>query len=75
MCSSDLEPGAVTVARVSEKLELSDDALTLVAEAGLTPGSRAEILGRTDDGMQVRTDRGTHHVPDTVGGQLFVTPA
>ena len=50
------------------------------------PGSIAEQMNRLyidealrrrliEAGMQVRTDRAPHHVPDTVGGQLFVTPA
>src|SRR5215208_456092 len=42
------EPGKVTVARISEKLELSDDGLHLVATARLVPGASATVLGRTD---------------------------
>jgi DtxR family Mn-dependent transcriptional regulator len=66
-------PGKVTVARISEKLELSDDGLRLVAAARLVPGASATILGREGGGVRVKTATGTHVVPDAVAEQLYVS--
>jgi DtxR family Mn-dependent transcriptional regulator len=65
-------PGGVTVSRVSEKLELSDDGLQFIANASLVPGSTATIVGREKDGVRVRTDTGEHVVPTKVAEQLYV---
>jgi DtxR family Mn-dependent transcriptional regulator len=67
------DPGQITVARISEKLELSDDGLQLVAAARLVPGASAEVVGREADGVRVKTATGEHVVPDVVGEQLFVS--
>ncbi len=69
------EPGRVTVSRVSEKLELSDDGLQLVADARLIPGSSAEVVGRGPEGVTVRTDAGDTTVPDEIAEQLYVIAA
>jgi len=66
-------PGAVTVARISEKLELSDAGLKLVAEARLMPGCSATIVERNAEGIHVRTATGEHVVPTTVAEQLYVS--
>jgi DtxR family Mn-dependent transcriptional regulator len=68
-------PGQVTVARISEKLELSDDGLRLVAEARLIPGATAEVMGAVPNGVQVRTTAGEHTVPDEIAAQLYVSAA
>jgi len=67
------EAGPVTVARVSERLELSDDALQMIANARLIPGANAVVLGRDGDGVRVKTTTGEHVLPDSVAGQLFVS--
>jgi DtxR family transcriptional regulator, Mn-dependent transcriptional regulator len=69
------EPGQVTVTRVSERLEIDDDALSLIATGGLIPGSRAEVLDRRDGGVAVRTDAGERVVPDAIARLLWVAPA
>jgi len=66
-------PGAVTVARISEKLELSDAGLKLVAEARLMPGCSATIVERNAEGIHVETATGEHVVPTTVAEQLYVS--
>jgi len=66
------EPGDVTVARISEKLELSDDGLQLVAAARLVPGSTATVVDRDADGVRVKTGTGEHIVPNNVAEQLYV---
>jgi DtxR family transcriptional regulator, Mn-dependent transcriptional regulator len=67
------EPGRVTVSRISEKLELSDEALQLVARARLIPGSTATVLSNGPDGVVVDTPAGEHTVPLEVAEQMFVT--
>jgi DtxR family Mn-dependent transcriptional regulator len=67
------EPGSVTVARISEKLELSDDGLKLVADARLMPGCSATIVERAADGVHVTTATGDHVVPTKVAEQLYVS--
>jgi DtxR family Mn-dependent transcriptional regulator len=67
------EPGRVTVARISEKLELSDEALQLVARARLIPGSTATVVSSGPDGVVVDTPAGEHTVPLEVAEQMFVT--
>ena len=65
--------GPVTVARVSEKLELDDAALAFVAEAALIPGSDASILGRDGGQVVVETATGEQRVPDALADLLFVS--
>jgi DtxR family Mn-dependent transcriptional regulator len=71
------DPGSVTVSRISEKLELSDEGLHLVAAARLMPGASATVVGRDDrgGGVRVKTATGEHVVPGTVAEQLYVARA
>jgi DtxR family Mn-dependent transcriptional regulator len=66
------EPGNVTVSRISERLELSDDSLQLVANARLVPGASATIVSRDGDGVVVKTGTGEHVVPTAIAEQLYV---
>jgi len=70
---AEAAPGAVTVTRISEKLELDDDSLAFVARARLIPGSKATVVERHDDGVVVTTGTGRHTVPRPVAEQLFVS--
>ncbi len=65
--------GAVTVSRISEKLELDDDGLRFVATARLMPGCTATVASRTETGVFVTTATGDHTVPLRVAEQLHVT--
>src|SRR5664279_693136 len=47
--------GPVEVVRISEKIELDDDALNLLAEAQLIPGQRAIVVSRSPSGVTVKT--------------------
>ncbi|HEV2310660.1 MAG TPA: metal-dependent transcriptional regulator [Acidimicrobiia bacterium] len=67
-------PGPVRVARISERLELDDRALSLLAAAGLIPGSEASVLGRGSGGTRVIADDGERTVPDDVARLTFVQP-
>ena len=69
----DSEPGRVTVTRISEKLELDDESLRLVADARLIPGATATVMERRADGMRVKTPAGEHTIPIVVAEQMFVT--
>jgi DtxR family transcriptional regulator, Mn-dependent transcriptional regulator len=69
------EPGAVVVERVSEKLELDDDGLVLVARAGLVPGREVTVLEQGRAEVRVRTQNGDHRVPVGVAEQLHVSLA
>jgi len=67
------EAGPVTVARVSERLEMSDDALSLIASAHLMPGCDATVIGTGADSVTVKTDTGEHRVPRAVAESLYVS--
>jgi DtxR family Mn-dependent transcriptional regulator len=64
-------PGPATIARVSERLELDDAALTFVASAGLIPGSAVTVQGRDGDVVLVETTTGAQRVPADLAGLLF----
>jgi DtxR family transcriptional regulator, Mn-dependent transcriptional regulator len=70
---ADAEPGQVTIARISEKLELDDAGLHLVAVARLIPGASATVVDRGTEGVLVRTPTGEHTVPPAVAEQMFIT--
>lgn len=70
---ADSGPGDVTVTRISEKLELDDGGLELIARAQLIPGSPATVVGTDPSGVLVRTPAGDHTVPSRVAEQMFVT--
>jgi DtxR family Mn-dependent transcriptional regulator len=67
-----VESGTVTVSRISEKLELDDDGLRLVAKARLMPGCTASIAERADGDVTVTTATGRHVLPRRVAEQLHV---
>jgi DtxR family Mn-dependent transcriptional regulator len=66
--------GPVRVARISEKIELDDRALSLLAAAHLTPGDQASVLGTAGDGVRIRGDAGERTVPGDVARLTFVVP-
>jgi DtxR family transcriptional regulator, Mn-dependent transcriptional regulator len=70
---ADAEVGPITVARVSERLEMSDDALVLIAGAHLLPGCDATVVRAGKDGVTVKTDTGEHRVPARVAESLYVS--
>ena len=67
-------PGKVRIARISEKIELDDDALTLLAGANLIPGAIASVVRSESDGVVVTGDAGEHKVPNDVARLTFVSP-
>jgi DtxR family Mn-dependent transcriptional regulator len=67
------QEGSVTVTRISEQLELDDDALVFLARARLIPGCTATVVGAQHGGVAVTTPTGTQVVPARVASQLWVT--
>jgi DtxR family Mn-dependent transcriptional regulator len=75
MVLSEAGEGAVVVSRISERLELDDDALTLIANARLIPGSPAAVVGRDALGnVRLTTASGDHVVPVAVARMMDVVP-
>jgi DtxR family transcriptional regulator, Mn-dependent transcriptional regulator len=73
---SDAPPGPVVVARISERLELDDDALGLIARGALIPGSDATVDGRDATGnVTLTTEAGRQVVPVAVARMMEVVPA
>jgi DtxR family transcriptional regulator, Mn-dependent transcriptional regulator len=69
---AEAQPGPIVVVRVSERLEMSDEALVLVADAQLMPGCDATVVARDADGVTVKTTTGEHLVPMRVAESLYV---
>jgi DtxR family Mn-dependent transcriptional regulator len=72
---AEASPGPATVTRISEQLELDDDALAFLARARLIPGCVAQVIGPKDDGVAVTTPVGNQVVPTHVAGNLWVSPS
>lgn len=71
---SQASPGPVTVARISEKVELDDDALALLAEARVIPGRRAHVRRGVTEGVVVEGEVGERVVPTDIARLVFVAP-
>ena len=69
---ADSEPGQVTIARISEKLELDDAALAYVAGAALVPGSTVSVLRREAGMVVLESAAGEQRVPNDLAELLFV---
>ena len=72
---SEAKPGPITVARISEKLELSDEGLRLVARARMIPGAAATIVASGPDGVRVRTSEGEHTLAPEIAQHVYVSTA
>jgi DtxR family Mn-dependent transcriptional regulator len=70
---SEAQIGPITVARVSERLEMSGEALVLIAGAHLLPGCDATVVRAHADGVTVKTETGEHSVPTRVAESLYVS--
>jgi len=70
------QPGRVRVRRISEKIELDDRALALLAGAGLIPGAEASVVEAGAAGVRVRGGDGSGEqtVPVDVARLTFVEP-
>ncbi|HEY1739201.1 MAG TPA: metal-dependent transcriptional regulator [Acidimicrobiia bacterium] len=64
--------GPVNVARVSERIEIDDAAIQLIADACLTPGRDATVTATDAGAVHVHTASGDYAIPVAVAEQLFV---
>jgi len=67
-------PGKVLVQRISEKVEIDDDAIAFLAQAQLIPGHDAIVVGPEDGGVRVKSDSGDQLVPRDLAQLVYVSP-
>jgi DtxR family transcriptional regulator, Mn-dependent transcriptional regulator len=72
---TQMQPGPVVVRRISEKVEIDEDAIAFLAGAELTPGSNAEVVGTSADGVRVKSATGDQTVPRKLAQLIYAIPA
>jgi len=72
---TQLQPGPVIVRRISEKVEIDDDAIAFLAGAELIPGSNAVVVGINTEGVQVTSAAGEQTVPRKLAQLIYAIPA
>jgi DtxR family Mn-dependent transcriptional regulator len=72
---TQIQPGPVVVRRISEKIEIDDDAIAFLARADLKPGSNAVVIGSSTEGVQVKSAHGDQTVPRRLASLMYVVPA
>ena len=73
---TQLQPGPVVVRRISEKVEIDEDAIKFLAGAELIPGSNAVVISTDPEGVQVTTDAaGEQTVPRKLAQLIYAIPA
>jgi DtxR family Mn-dependent transcriptional regulator len=72
---TQLQPGPFVVRRISEKLELDDEAIAYVAGAALTPGANVVVVRTTTDGVQLTSESGEQSVPRRFAQLIYAIPA
>jgi DtxR family Mn-dependent transcriptional regulator len=72
---TQLQPGPVIVRRISEKVEIDDDAIAFLASAELIPGSNAVVVGTSTEGVEVTSAAGQQTVPRKIAQLIYAIPA
>ena len=72
---TQLQPGPVVVRRISEKVEIDDEAIAFLADAELVPGSNAVVVGTSTEGVQVTSAAGEQTVPRKLAQLVYAVPA
>ena len=72
---NQMAPGPVVVRRISEKVEIDDDAIAFLAGAELIPGSNAVVIATNADGVQVKSATGDQIVPQKLAMMIYAIPA
>jgi DtxR family Mn-dependent transcriptional regulator len=67
-------PGPVTVARISEQLQVDNEALGLLARSHLIPGNGATVLNVSAETITVSTPHGDCAIPISVAEQVWASP-
>ena len=63
------------VRRISEKVEIDDDAIAFLAGAELIPGSNAVVVSTSTEGVQVKSAAGEQTVPRKLAQLIYAIPA
>jgi len=66
--------GSVTITRLSEKIEVDDEAMVFIAGADLIPGKVATVVSSGSNGVVLENGRGRHHVPPPIAELMFALP-
>ena len=72
---TQMPPGPVVVRRISEKVEIDDEAIAFLAGAELIPGSNAVVVAISADGVKVKSALGEHTVPRQLASLIYAIPA
>jgi DtxR family transcriptional regulator, Mn-dependent transcriptional regulator len=67
-------PGQIRITRVSEKIELDDSAMSILAQAGLIPGRESSVVRVEKSGVVVKGADREHLVPMAIAQLTFVAP-
>ncbi len=67
-------PGQIRITRVSEKIELDDSAMSILAQAGLIPGRESSVVRVEKSGIVVQGADREHLVPMAIAQLTFVAP-
>ena len=67
-------PGQIRITRVSEKIELDDAAMSILAQAGLIPGRESSVVRVEKSGVVVKGADSEHLVPMAIAQLTFVAP-
>jgi DtxR family Mn-dependent transcriptional regulator len=71
---TQMQPGPVVVRRISEKVEIDDEAIAFLAGAELIPGSNAVVIRTSTDGVQVKSATGERTVPRKLAQLIYAIP-
>jgi DtxR family Mn-dependent transcriptional regulator len=72
---TQMQPGPVVVRRISEKVEIDDEAIAFLAGAELIPGSNATVISTDIEGVQVTSAAGDQTVPRKLAQLIYAIPA
>ncbi len=72
---TQMAPGPVIVRRISEKVEIDDEAIAFLAHAELIPGSNAMVVSSNADGVKLKSATGDQVVPKKLAQLMYVVPA
>jgi DtxR family Mn-dependent transcriptional regulator len=72
---TQMQPGPVVVRRISEKVEIDDEAIAFLAGAELIPGSHAVVIRTSAEGVQMKSTTGEQTVPRKLAQLMYVVPA
>ncbi len=72
---TQMQPGPVIVRRISEKVEIDDDAIAFLAGAALIPGSDAVVVSTSTEGVQLTSAAGEQTVPRKLAQLIYAIPA